>query len=44
VLERLAGAEVGRERERTDDLGRPDRLLDRGRHHPDRICDATSRS
>ena len=34
VLERLPGAEIGRERERADDLGGADRLLDRaGRLH-----------
>lgn len=36
VLERLTGAQVGREGERADDLGGPDRLLDRGRHRQDR--------
>jgi hypothetical protein len=31
VFEGLAGAEVGRERDRTDDLGGTDGLLGRGR-------------
>lgn len=36
VLERLAGAEVGRERESADDLGSTDRLLDRSHHRCNR--------